>query len=121
MRGNIIKATFIYTMVDYLIDLRDHSIKYFSFKRPKHNSFVFHRINHKASSWLYKPSTNIINCCHSNDKTISEGEFKISLVKQNIIMKQMSIAYLYNNLVPSVCLYVCMSVCMSVCHNVVST
>lgn len=59
--------------VSYLVDLRDNCVENFTFERPKNDSFVLNWVNHEALARLNETGANVVNCCHSDNKTIFAG------------------------------------------------
>lgn len=54
----------------HLVHLGDYGIQHLAFERAKHNGLVLDRIESKAPALLQCPQANIIDCGHSNHKTI---------------------------------------------------
>ena len=62
----------------YLVHLSDNSIQNLSFERPENNCLVLNRIDNEALPRLDNSSADIINCCHSNNKSIPESSPKMN-------------------------------------------
>lgn len=54
----------------HLVNLSDHCIHNFSFKRTEDNGLVFDWIEDKTSAWLDYASTDVVNGGNGNDEAM---------------------------------------------------
>lgn len=56
----------------YFVDLGNDRVQDFTFERPEDDSFVLDRVDHVASAWLDGASSDLVDRCYGNDKSIPE-------------------------------------------------